>query len=193
MPPATAIEVKPKPTTTSSTMTVLTSLVLFCILSAQSVLIYRMVEDGAATNALAMSEGFSVRSDFVNGKIRGDIAVGKLESISRVGAPGFNALIVAEILQRENKFEERNKFVFGEINRLPDHQLAFLFKHLPDSSPDSIAPELSFFNSLTTEQAQKVKACQEKITAPEGELQFVKAIKVGYNALYPHKSQECMI
>lgn len=190
---ATTIEVKPKLTITKIARSYLGPLFLMGFILAQYGLIYLMIEDGAATSALAMKEGLSVRNEFGDGKISGDVAVAKLESISRVGAAGFNVMLVSNILQRENKFEERNKYILGEINRLPDHQLVILFSGLPDPYPESLAPEHSFFNSLTAEQAQKVKACQEKIAEPEGELAVVKAFKVGYNALYPQKSKECVI
>jgi hypothetical protein len=156
-------------------------------------LIYLLMQDAAETNALALKEGFAVRSDYVNGKISGDLAVAKLESISHVGAAGINAMHVANILHRENKFEERNRYILGEISRLPDHQLVKLFSTLPDSNAESMAPEHNFFTSLTAEQAEKVKACQAKITEPNGEFAIVMVVKSGYNALFPHKSKECLI
>lgn len=192
MPLATTIDVKPK-LTVKKIGTYLSHLFLISFILALYGLIYLMIQDATATNALAMREGFDVRSDYVNGKISGDLAVAKLESISHVGAAGFNAMLVTNILDREHKFEERNKFILGEIDRLPDHQLAFLFKNLPDADPALIAPEHSFFNSLTADQAEKVKACQAKIAEPEGGLAIVRTFKVGYNALIPHKSKECVL
>ncbi|MGE8067076.1 hypothetical protein [Pseudomonas sp. NPDC089569] len=190
---ATTIDVKQKVTTKMQVWTYFNIFLMFFLALGQLALIDRMIRDGIATNALAMSEGLHARNDFGEGAISSDIAVAKIESISRVGAAGFSAMLITNILQRENKFEERNKYILDEINRLPDHQLAILFAGLPDPYPESIAPEHSFFNSLTAEQAQKVKACQLKITPPNDELAVINAIKAGYNALYPHKSKECMI
>ncbi|MGF6282187.1 hypothetical protein ABH908_000328 [Pseudomonas frederiksbergensis] len=192
MPLATTIDAKPK-LTLKKTVNYLGHFLLMSFILALYGLIYLLIQDAAETNALAVKEGIAVRGEYANGKISGDLAVAKLESISRVGASGINAMLVADILHRENKFEDRNQYILGEISRLPDHQLVTLFSALPDSNAESMALEHSFFSSLTTEQAEKVKACQAKITEPEGGVTIVRAFKAGYNALFPHKSKECLI